>query len=356
MILERIVLTNFRTYEHLDLEFGEGANLILGSNASGKTNLAEAVYFLSLARSWRTLEERNLIRFGSEFASVRAFVREGNLHREILIELTPQGKRVFLNGKPLRRLSELTRLVNVLLFSPEDVRLFEGPPGERRSFLDVSLSKRSNDYLALMGRQASLLKSRNALLKEGGRDKALLEVLTDQLIEVQEPIVRYRGMYVTSLNGILPKVLGRLKGEKAPCTLVYRSFVKDDGRFKERARKAYEESLEGDLIHKSTSIGVHREDFRLKLGDRDVAEFGSQGENRMAALALKLSPFFLIEEEERKPICVLDDVTSELDVGNAGRLLSYLSELGQSFLTATDLSLQGASVYEVADHNAKRRN
>ena len=356
MILERIVLTNFRTYEKLDLEFGERANLILGSNASGKTNLAEAVYFLSLARSWRTLEEKNLIQFGKEEASIRAYVREGMLHREILIELTPQAKRVFLNGKPLRRLSELSRLTNVLLFSPEDVRLFEGPPAERRGFLDVSLSKRSNDYLALIGRQATLLKSRNALLKEGARDKALLDVLTDQLIDVEEPIVRYRTMYVASLNAVLPKVLGRLTGKTAPCSLVYRSFVKDDGRFKERAKKAYAESLEGDLMHKSTSVGTHREDFRMKLGDRDVAEFGSQGENRMAALALKLSPYFLIEEEEKKPICVLDDVTSELDVDNAGRLLAYLDELGQSFLTATDLSLQGASVYEVADHNAKRRN
>jgi len=356
MILERLVLTNFRTYERLDLEFGEKANLILGSNASGKTNLAEAVYFLSLARSWRTLEEKNLIRFGCDSASIRAYVRGGSLHREILIELTPQGKRIFLNGKPLRRLSELSRLVNVLLFSPEDVRLFEGPPGERRAFLDVSLSKRSNDYLALIGRQASLLKSRTALLKDGGRDKALLEVITEQLIEVEEPIVRYRTMYVTSLNAILPSLLARLRGVKARCCLVYRSFVKDDGSFKEHARKAYAESLEGDLIHKSTSVGTHREDFRFKLEDRDVAEFGSQGENRMAALALKLSPYFLIEEAEKKPICVLDDVTSELDVDNAGRLLGYLSELGQSFLTATDLSLQGASVFEVANHNATRRN
>ena len=356
MILKRLQLTNFRSYPTLDLEFGDGANLILGSNASGKTNLAEAIYFLSLARSWRTLEEKNLIRSGAEFASIRAFVQEGNLHREILIELTPQGKRAFLNGKPVRRLSELSRMVNVLLFSPDDVRLFEGPPGDRRAFLDVSLSKRSADYLALIGRQAALLKSRNALLKDGGGDRDLLEVVTRQLIEVQEPIVRYRTMYVTSLNAILPGVLAALRGEKASCSLLYRSFVKDDGSFQESAEKAYRDALEGDILHRSTSVGVHREDFSLRLNGKDVAEFGSQGENRMCALALKLSPFFLIEEPEREPICVLDDVTSELDVHNAGRLLDYLSQLGQSFLTATDLSLQGASVIEVADHNALRRN
>lgn len=356
MILERLALTNFRTYQKLELEFDPRVNLITGNNASGKTNLAEAIHFLSLARSWRTQEEKNLIRLGETYASVRADVREGNLRREILIELTPEGKRVFLNGKPVRRLTELSRVTNVLLFTPSDVSLFEGPPSERRSFLDVNLSKKSGDYLALIGRQSQLLKSRNALLKDGGREKELLGVITEQLIEVEEPIVRYRTMYVTSLNAVLPDVYAALRGEKASCSLLYRSFVKDDGSFKERAKKAYRDALEGDLLHKATSIGTHREDFSFRLNGKDVAEFGSQGENRMAALALKLSPFFLVEEEERKPICVLDDVTSELDADNVARLLAFLDQLGQSFLTATELSLRGASVFEVADHNAKRRN
>ena len=356
MILQRLVLTNFRSYPSLDLTFGERANLIVGDNASGKTNLAEAITYLSLVRSWRTLEEENLIAFGATYASMRAFVREGNLNREILIEFTPEGKRVSLNGKPLRRMSELSRLVNVLLFTPSDVRLFKGPPSDRRAFLDVSLCKRSADYLALISRQAALLKSRNALLKDGGRDRELLEVLTGQLIDVEEPIVRYRTMYVTSLNAILPKVLGSLRGEQTACALVYRPFARDDGSFKEKARKLYRDSLEGDVLHKATSVGTHREDFSFRLDGKDVAEFGSQGENRMAALALKLAPYFLIEEEERKPICVLDDVTSELDAQNAGRLLAYLNLLGQSFLTATHLTLPGASVIEVADHNAHRRN
>ncbi len=356
MILQRLILTNFRSYPNLDITFGEKANLIVGSNASGKTNLAEAIFFLSLTRSWRTQEEKSLIRFGEDYASVRAFVREGDLHRDILVEITPDGKRVSLNGKPVRRLSELSRLVNVLLFTPGDVRLFQGPPGERRNFLDVSLSKRSNDYLSLISKHASLLRHRNVLLKEGAKDRDLLDVVTDQLIAVQEPIVRYRMMYVTALNGVLPKLLASLRGVNAPCSLSYRSFVKDDGNFQLRAKKAYQDALEGDLLHKATSLGIHREDFSFKLNGKDVAEFGSQGENRMAALALKLAPFFLIEEEERKPICVLDDVTSELDAENTSRLLALLEKLGQSFLTATELNLQGASVYEVANHNAIRRN
>lgn len=356
MILQRLVLKDFRNYPELDIEFGEKGNLILGGNGSGKTNLAEAVYLLSLARSWRTNEEKDLVRDGASEATVRAFVKEGNLNREILIRFGPDGKSVLLNGKPLARLSDLSKLVNVVLFAPADVSLFQGPPSERRAFLDMSLSKVSGDYLNLLGRSGRLLKERNALLKQPNPDRALLEVVTDQLIRVAEPIVRYRTMYVTSLNGVLPKVLSRLRGVDAPCGLAYRGFVKDDGSFAERAKKAYSEALENDLFHKSTSIGIHREDFSLRIGGTDIASRGSQGENRLAALALKLSPFFLVEEEAKKPICVLDDVTSELDANHVARLLSLLKELGQSFLTATQLNLEGASVIEVAHHTAARRN
>ena len=355
MILTRLVLTNFRTYESLDLSFDSRANLILGPNAEGKTNLAEAIYFLSLARSWRTLEEKNLIRFGCESASIRAFVTEGSLHREILITLDGQGKHIFLNGKPAK-LRDLNKSFNVLLFAPEDVRLFQGAPLERRTFLDAGIAKRSSDYLTLLGRHNALLKSRNALLKDGAKDRDLIEVITNQLLDVEEPIVRYRTMYVASLNAVLPKLLASLRGVTAPCSLVYRPFVKDDGSFREKAKKAYLDALEGDILHRATSIGIHREDFSFRLDGRDVGRFGSQGENRMAALALKLAPFFLIEEPERKPICVLDDVTSELDAQNVARLLRLLESLGQSFLTATELSLQGASTFEVANHKATRRN
>ena len=238
MILKRLVLKDFRNYRNLDIEFGGRENLILGGNGSGKTNLAEAVYLLSLARSWRTNEEQDLVRDGSVEGSVTAYVREGNLRREILIRIGPEGKSVFLNGKPLRRLAELSKLVNVVLFSPSDVTLFQGSPSERRAFLDMSLSKVSADYMNLLGRSNRLLKQRNALLKQSNPDKALLEVVTDQLIQVAEPIDRYRTMYVTSLNGVLPKVLGRLRGVDASCGLVYRGFVKDDGSFAERAKKA----------------------------------------------------------------------------------------------------------------------
>ena len=355
MILTHIRLRNFRGYESLDLEFDPGRNYILGKNASGKTNLAEAIHYLSLARSFRTGEDENLIRLGQDSAYIEAEVREGSFRRLLGIEITKKGKKITLNGKPLRRLSELATLVNVIAFAPGDAAIFYGSPGERRNFLDVGISKQSEDYFRLITRYNALLKQRNAALKRSNPDLGVIEALTEQLIAVSEPIVRYRQMFVVSLNATVPGVLGKLRGDSVSCGIVYRSYVKDDGHFRENAHKAFAEALEGDLIRKSTSIGPQREDFSFRLGGKDISEFGSQGENRMAALALKLSPYLLVEDPDKKPICVLDDVLSELDATHQENLLSLLSNWGQTFLTATSIETHGASVIDISAHIATRR-
>jgi DNA replication and repair protein RecF len=356
MILTRIKLRHFRSYEELDLDFGPGLTLIVGDNAAGKTNLAEAIQFLSLARSFRTNEEENLIQDGAEMATIEATVREGAMNRTLRIEVSRKGKRVFLNGKPIQRLSELSRLVNVIVFSPADVSLFMGSPGERRNFLDVSLSKQSLDYFRLIGSHTRILKERNALLKGANPDLGLLDVLDHQLAELSEPIVGYRSLYLAQLSAALPSLLGRLRGDDASAALVYRPFLKQGEGFVERAYQAYRASRENDLFRKSTGIGIQREDFSLRLKGKDVAEFGSQGENRMAVLALKLCPYFLVEDEEKKPICVLDDVTSELDAEHNARLFEILKEFSQAFVTTTQYSIEGASYVDVAANKATRRN
>lgn len=355
MILKRIVLRNFRSYENLELEPSPGINLVVGDNAVGKTNLVEAINYLSLTRSWRSGDDAPLIMEGSGNAYIRAELEEGELRRTVEVELGPNGKKIYLNGKPIRRLSDMSRLVNVLLFSPSDVSLFTEGPGARRDYLDINLSKQSQDYFSLISRFNRLLKERNAALKDPRADKALLEVLGSQMIDVSLPILRYRSMCVTSLNKLLPGLVEELTGRKTACRLLYKPFAKPDENFIDRAEKLYHEALDGDLRRGFTSYGPHREDIRMELNGKDIAEFGSQGENRTAVLALKLAPFFLVETPERKPICVLDDVTSELDVGRVQRLFGLLSRLGQVFVTATQLEVSGASYIDVTKNKAVRR-
>lgn len=354
MIVTHLELRNFRNYPSIDLDFDEKANIVTGKNGSGKTNIVEAVYFLSLCKSWRTNETRALIRQGSNFALIRADVREGELHRRIEIQITSQGKKISLNGKPIRRLSELSKIVNVALFSPEDVNIFKDSPSSRRNFLDISLSKQSPDYFSLIGKYNKLLQERNAAMKNVNPDRTYLEVLTDQMIDVSEPIAHYRSVYLEGLNKILSKLASALYGQSRTVLLVYKPFIRS-AEFKPAAKKAYERSLESDLFHKTTSVGVHREDFSLMLDGKDISLYGSQGENRLAAIALKLTPFFLIEDGGRKPITVLDDVYSELDAIHAERLTNLIKSLGQVFVTSAEVSIEGGTHIDVSQNIATRR-
>lgn len=356
MILSHLELSNFRSYESLSLDLPTGLCLIEGANAVGKSNLAEAIYYLSLARSWRTSDDRALVADQSEMAYISASVKEGELSRTIEIEISKTHKKIKVNGKIVRRLSDLSKLTNVIVFSPSDVPLFMSSPGERRNYLDVALSKHSPDYFSLISRYNRLLYERNSCLKKEQPDRRLIEVITKQMIEVAEPLLRYRSMYIASLNEVLPDLLNRLNDEPVKAKLSYRPFVKADDEFSKRAQKAYEEALESDLIHRSTSIGPHREDFSLRYNGSDIATHGSQGQNRLAVLALKLAPYFLIEEEGKKPIVVLDDALSELDQKHREKLLGLAKSMNQCFLTTTKIDdIEDASVIEVSPHKANRR-
>lgn len=355
MILNHIELRNFRSYDYLDLDLSSGLNLIVGENAVGKTNLAEAIYYLSLARSWRTLDDGNLIKDGKEFALINASISEGELHRQIEIRIEKNAKKIRINGNQIRRLSDLSKLVNVIVFSPNDTRLFRSPPSERRNFLDVAISKKYDEYLTLIGGYSKLLKERNALLKQDNPNLDLLNVLTEQMIKLSEPIIKYRVDYVSSINSLLPSFMERLRGDKKRCSIVYKPFVSQTDNLIESMKKAYLDALESDLSRRQTSVGIHREDFCFKMDGQDVGLYGSQGENRIASLAVKLIPYLLIESKEKKPICALDDVTSELDKNHVERLLNIVKKFSQVFITATKLEIEGASVIEVAANNAKRR-
>ena len=335
MILKHLELRNFRSYESLSIDFDPAINEIVGSNGVGKSNLAEAIHYLSLARSWRTSDDSLLIQDGKAEASIIANIEEGPLHREVEIDLSKGKKRILVNGKPVRRLSELSRLTNVIVFSPSNVPLFLGSPGERRGFLDLSISKQSLDYFTLIGRYDKLLKERNAALKAAQIDTRLVGVLTEQMIEVSYPLIKLRALYIAELNRVLPDILSKLKGPGNAAELVYRPFVKADENFTENARNAFSRAKESDYRQRTTSVGPHREDFSLLLNGKDIADYGSQGENRIAVLSLKMAPYLLIEDEGRKPILVLDDVYSELDSDHAERLGEYLKGLKQVFITAT---------------------
>ena len=347
MIVKTLTLKNFRNHSFSSFDFAKNINVITGPNAAGKTNIAEAIYYLSLARSFRTQENVNLIKKGCDKAEIYAVVAEGEIDRKIRIIITETGKQIFVNGKPVTKISELSNCMNAVLFEPKDVLLFRGSPKTRRNFLDINLSKKSLPYLDYVSRYNKVLKERNELLKGEKVDPVLLDTTTEMLIKLSGPIVSYRQMYAKDINDILNKITRALTGEENKLEIVYKPFIEFGKDFQKEALMAFKRAESGDLRRKITSIGVHREDFSISLNGRDIGEFGSQGENRIVALALKLSPYFLIEDKDKRPVVVLDDVMSELDNIHKQRLITFLKKFEQVFITATKLEVEGATQYQI---------
>ena len=357
MFVQKLILRNFRNYDYLDLELDPKLNIIVGDNGAGKTNIVEAIQFLSLARSFRTQETTDLIKEKRQFATIEARVVESTTHKDIVAILTPTSKKISCNNKQIKRISELAELVNVIVFEPKDALMFSDSPLVRRNFLDVNLSKKSSIYLSKLMIYERLLKERNKILKLEKIDTVQLDVVTKRIIEVSEDIIRYRSLYISEINRVLSKIVSQIKGDEEKASIEYHPFVKCDEHFVENATRAYERALEGDIKRKITSVGIHREDYTMVLNGKDVSAFGSQGENRIAVIALKLAPYFLIEDKEKRPIVVLDDVMSELDNEHKNRLIAFVRKFEQVFITSTSTNVKNASIYEV-DKNQKitRRN
>lgn len=339
MLIKKITLKNFRNHSFLSFDFSNNLNVLTGPNAIGKTNVVEAIYYLSLGHSFRTEENTELIKKNRDKAEIDAVVTEGDFTRKIKIVIAKNGRMITINNKNIKKLSELSKCVNVILFQPKDVTLFSGPPKNRRNFLDISISKKSNIYLGYISRYDKVLKERNNLLKEEQIDRTLLDVTTELMIKLSGSIISYRQMYVKNINDILNKITRALTGTRETFELKYYPFVLYDANFTENARKAFKRAEENDFKRKQTSVGIHREDISISLNGRDIAKFGSQGENRIASLALKLSPYFLIEDNDKKPIVVLDDVMSELDYKHQEKLIKFLRKFNQVFITGTKLDI-----------------
>ena len=346
MLVKSITLKNFRNHPYLAYDFQPGMNIITGPNAAGKTNVVEAIYYLSIAKSFRTEDDGDLIQNTKDKAEIDAICAEGDINRKIKIVITQEGRNFFINGKPATR-SELARCANVLLFEPKDVSLFRGSPKNRRSFLDVNLCKKSQPYLDYLSRYNKVLKERNDLLKSDKIDPVLLDTTTEMLAKLSGPIVSYRQMYVKDINDILIKITRALTGVEGKLEIIYKPFIDYDKDFQKKALDAFKRAEERDLHQKATSIGIHREDFSICLNGRDIGQFGSQGENRIVAIALKLSPYFLIDDKDKRPVVVLDDVMSELDKAHGIRLIKFLQKLEQVFITATSLKVEGAAQYQI---------
>lgn len=336
MYIESLELQNFRNYETLSMEFDRGTNILFGDNAQGKTNILEAVYLGGTTKSHRGSKDREMLRFGQEEAHIRMQVRRESVSCRIDMHLKKnKSKGIAINGVPIRKASELFGAVNLVFFSPEDLQIIKNGPGERRRFLDLELCQLSKVYLMHLASYNRVLNQRNKLLKDLAFAPELmstLEVWDEQLLSYGTQLIAAREEFVEQLNEIILDIHKNLTGKREKLELIYEPNVKRED-FPALLRK----NRDKDIRFKLSSVGPHRDDLCVLVNGIDIRKFGSQGQQRTAALSLKLSEIYLVKRLiHDTPVLLLDDVLSELDSSRQNYLLGSIKEI-QTLITCTGL-------------------
>ncbi len=329
-------LKNFRNYDLLNVEFDGSTNIFYGNNAQGKTNILEAVYLSGTTKSHRGSKDRDMIRFGEDESHIETVVEKNGIIYQIDMHLKKNSpKGIAINKMPIRKASELFGIVNLVFFSPEDLNIIKNGPAERRRFIDLELSQLDKVYLNNLSNYNRIVNQRNHLLKElsfgGKKDLSdTLEIWELQMVQYGERLIARRKEFVEQINGIIAKIHQRLTGGKESLKIIYEPST-GDLPF-EQALNRYRER---DLRMKSTTVGPHRDDIGFLIGDMDIRKYGSQGQQRTAALSLKLSEIELVKlATHDTPILLLDDVLSELDKHRQNYLLDSIHDI-QTLITCT---------------------
>ena len=343
MFIQSLELSDYRNYEHLNIDFSENINILYGDNAQGKTNLLEAIYLCATTKSYRGSRDKEIIRFDSNESHIKMMLdRQGSLYRIDMHLKKYKNKGIAVNSIPIRRASELFGIVNVIFFSPEDLQIIKNGPSERRKFMDSELCQLDKIYLNHYGNYVKTVSQRNVLLKqicEGKSvyDSSMIDVYDSQLVNYGSKMIEIRGKFIARLNEIIQDIHKNLTGGREEIKVLYEPNV---------GIERFEEELfigrERDIRTCTTNTGPHRDDISFTVYSEgrkkiDIRTFGSQGQTRTAALSLKMAEIELVKNHTgQSPVLLLDDVLSELDSKRQMQLLQSIQGI-QTFITCTGL-------------------
>lgn len=336
MIIKSMSLQNYRNYKTLCLDFDPNTNIFYGDNAQGKTNILEAVYVSGTTKSHRSSKDRELICFSEEEAHICTLMERKGIEHKIDMHLRKnRSKGIAIDGIPIKKASELFGIIHFVFFSPEDLSMVKNGPSERRRFLDMELCQLDKIYLHHLSSYNKIVLQRNRLLKEimfRSDYKEVLDVFDMQLVQYGMQIIRRRRHFTEELNQIMGQIHEQLTGDQEQMILEYEANTDEDS-----FASALKRNREKDLKQKTTTTGPHRDDLSFVVNGIDIRKFGSQGQQRTAALSLKLSEIELVKRvTEDTPVLLLDDVLSELDSNRQNCLLNSIQNV-QTMLTCTGL-------------------
>ena len=336
MIIKSLELQDYRNYDFLDIHFDKGTNILYGDNAQGKTNILEAIFLAATTKSHKGTKDKDIINFNKEEAHIRTYLEKEGMETRVDMHLRKsKSKGIAIDGQKLKKAADLLGLCNVVFFSPEDLSIIKDGPAERRRFVDMELCQLDSFYLYNLNHYNKIINQRNVLLKDlffQPELKETLHIWDSQLVSFGSKVIERRKLFVEQLNEIIYDIHFKLSGGKEEIKIVYEPDVEMED---------YERSLrynqDKDIKLKQTTVGPHRDDFSFYVGGIDIRKFGSQGQQRTAALSLKLSEIELVKRITKDtPILLLDDVLSELDSNRQNYLLNSIGDI-QTIIACTGL-------------------
>ena len=334
MYIQKVILDNFRNITHADVDLASGMNIFFGNNAQGKTNFLESVYFCATGRSHRVGRDKDLIKIGEKTTRTKIFVQnENGFEDNISVEIDKESKKMWVNGTLIKRLGELFGHLVCVIFSPEDLSLVKAGPGLRRRFMDMELCQLYPAYYYNLRMYYKVMKQRNNLLREIAINPKLIDTMDiwdEQLVKYGIDIITARRIFIERISVLANINQKEITGGNEELEITYKNNV-ENAVFMEKLIK----NRNFDIARKSTSAGIHKDDMEFKVNGKDGRIFASQGQQRTAALSIKLAEIELIKEEKgHMPVLLLDDILSELDSTRQKFLMDKIKDI-QTIITLT---------------------
>lgn len=338
MNIQKLNISHFRNYDTASFSFDpENIHVLYGRNAQGKTNLLEAIYFLSHLRSFRTSKTASLTQHGQSSAVLETVLETNGRTEELKVVLNENKKSLYRFGSPVATFSSFVGIVNAILFCPDDLSLFSRQPKDRRQFMDVELVKLSRKYTTTLSHYQKVLKDRNTALKAWPQNRILIDTFTEQMIEDQMILISQRSHFIEELQSKAAQILPGFTEEGESLQIHYRTFVNPSRDLRSQLQEAYKKSLARDLQMKNTSCGIHKDDVEFQLNDRILTQTASQGQKRSVLLSVKIALCQMIKDKTGQyPVLLLDDVFSELDPMRRQQLIALLPDSMQIFITTAE--------------------
>ena len=367
MYLKNIELTNFRNYKHIKVSFNKGINIIYGKNAQGKTNLLESIYLLGLTNSHRSILDNSLINNGNLFLKVKGNLKKDKIGNDLEVYIDERKKILRLDNSVINKVSDYISNMNIIIFTPDDLELIKGSPQIRRKFLNVELSQLYSNYYVLLNEYEKLLKIRNEYLKNVYKthklDDNYFDIITSYLVDKAIVIYKMRQKFVDKFNLFCQDIYKDITNYTGFRIIYKKSIDVDifDNNVKQIMLEKFKEKRDIEIKLTSTIYGPHRDDLEFYLNDINLKFYGSQGQQRLAVLALKLSEIEIFKKyKDSVPILLLDDIFSEIDKNKRANLLKYINKDIQTIITTTEVDnidekfLKKAKLFYIDDGKIKK--